>query len=1016
MTDATPGNFRVLAESLERHRHCIPGNAMHRSILAFIGLACAACVHAASPLESHFAPDPKQPVDAWYGEQIARYTTDPAFNTQLTRYLPASSTVPTPAKALGDIAGAPDMLPRLQTVHDYFRSLEASSPRVKVFGIGRSEEGREMIAVAIADEKLLADREANGERLAQLADPRRIGLDDARANALIGQSVPVYYITGTIHSTETGTPTSLMELAYRLTVDEAPYIQAIRSKVITLITPIVETDGWERKVDVYNWHRAHPDQQFPPLLYWGHYVAHDNNRDAMLASLALTRNVIDTYTGWHAQVLHDMHESVPFLYDNTVGAGPYNAWVDPLLVGEWQQLGWNNVDTLTRLGLPGVFTHGEFDTWSPGYLMFIAATHNGISRLYETFGNGGADTLERFLDPEEYARTWFRPNPPRAQVLWSQRNNNNYSQSAMLTALDYFAGNQQQFLRNFWLKSKRSISKASESGPAAYVLSADDPRRSAQRKLLEVLHRQKAEVHRLDAALTIQVPAAGTSDDDDDNEDHADDGTADKAVLRTFPAGSHVVRMDQPYSRIADVLLDRQYWAPDDPQKHPYDDTGWSLGDQFGVDVVRVTDVSLLEAPMSLLSWPLDASPAPLGGSVRVVVNPAAAELASLAYARKGTAIDIATESFEVDARKLAAGSLLVRDADGAFDAAAARLGLEVLAPARLPDVPSRRLRLPRVAVLHSWLNTQTEGWWRMALDELGIPYTYISTQDVARNSDLRKHYDVILFGPVGVGDSRLFIDGRPMYGNAMPWKKSALTPNLGLIDSTEDIRPGLGGSGVDHLKRFVHEGGLLVTSMDTAQLAIDIGLAPGVFVAEPGNLRIAGTLVRAQATESASPVTWGYPSPFTVYSADGMAFTLSSQVDGDDGIPRAGEYKRPTGRGGPHEHDMPQGAGYAEPPELPDAKPWQALALNAEQERNNQFLIPPEQRPRALLRFADADELLVSGLLDHADALAERAAVVDARLGKGHVLLFGINPMWRAATLGSYPLVTNAILNFDSL
>src|SRR5690606_37213378 len=330
--------------------------------------------------------------------------------------------------------------------------------------------------------------------------------------------------------------------------------------------------------------------------------------------------------------------------------------------------------------------------------------------------------------------------------------------------------------------------------------------------------------------------------------------------------------------------------------------------------------------------------------------------------------------------------------------------------------VSTRRLRLPRVAILHSWLNTQTEGWWRMALDGLGIPHAYISTQDVARDGDLRKRYDVILFGPVGVGDSRLFVDGRPMYGNPMPWKKSELTPNLGLIDSTDDIRPGLGGSGVDNLKRFVREGGVLVTSMDTAELAIDIGLDPGVFVADTADVRIAGTLVRAQTTESPSPVTWGYQSPFAVYSASGMAFTLSSQVDGDEGIPTARKHERPTGRGGPDDIDTPQGAGYPTPPELPDAKPWQALALNAEQQRNNHFLIPEDQRPRALLRFSDEDDLLVSGLLDNAGNLAGRAALVDARLGKGHVLLFAINPMWRAATLGSYPLVTNAILNFDAL
>ncbi|HEX7130770.1 MAG TPA: M14 family zinc carboxypeptidase, partial [Rhodanobacteraceae bacterium] len=364
----------------------------------------AVCGAASAQTDNTYARDPQQPVDQAYTAKIAKYTTDPSFNSPLTDYLPGSSTVPTPEKVLGDIAGAPNMLPYAEDVYRYFRMLAAASPRVKVFSIGRTEEGREMIAVAIADESLMKDLDANEARLAQLADPRKLGMDDAKAAALIGQTTPVYYITGTIHSTETGAPTALMELAYRLAVDDAPYIRYIRKHVITLITPVVEVDGRDRMVDLYRWHRAHPDEQYPHLVYWGHYVAHDNNRDAMGVTLDLTRNVLDTYVDWHAQVLHDLHESVPFLYDNTVGDGPYNAWIDPILTGEWQQIGWNNVEQLGKFGMPGVFTHGDFDTWSPGYLMFIAAMHNGISRLYETFGNGGADTQERILAPDEYAR------------------------------------------------------------------------------------------------------------------------------------------------------------------------------------------------------------------------------------------------------------------------------------------------------------------------------------------------------------------------------------------------------------------------------------------------------------------------------------------------------------------------------------------------------------------------------------------------------------------------------------
>src|ERR1035437_8388109 len=303
-----------------------------------------AAPNAAAPsLNINYARDPNQALDQNYTDHIRKYTTDPSFISPLVDYLPASKSVPTPAKVLGDVSGAPDMLPYAEDVYKYFRMLESSSPRVKVFTIGHTEEGREMIAAAIADPELVAAQKENNARLAKLADPRTIGFDDTKARELIDKSYPVYYIIGTIHSPETGAPTALMELAYRLAVDDAPYIKYIRSHMIVLITPVVEVDGRDRMVDVYKWHKANPGKDWPHLLYWGHYVAHDNNRDAMGMTLDLTRNVLDTYLGWHAQVLHDLHESVPFLYDNTVGDGPYNAWVDPTLADEWAELGWNNV-------------------------------------------------------------------------------------------------------------------------------------------------------------------------------------------------------------------------------------------------------------------------------------------------------------------------------------------------------------------------------------------------------------------------------------------------------------------------------------------------------------------------------------------------------------------------------------------------------------------------------------------------------------------------------------------------
>ena len=131
---------------------------------------------------------------------------------------------------------------------------------MKVFSIGKTEEGREMIAVAVASERLLASLDENRARLAKLADPRTIQMDDAEAEKLVAASTPIYYITGTIHSPETGAPTALMELAYRLAVDESAYIKAIRDNVITLITPVVEVDGRDRMVDIYRWHLREPRQ------------------------------------------------------------------------------------------------------------------------------------------------------------------------------------------------------------------------------------------------------------------------------------------------------------------------------------------------------------------------------------------------------------------------------------------------------------------------------------------------------------------------------------------------------------------------------------------------------------------------------------------------------------------------------------------------------------------------------------------------------------------------------------
>ncbi len=799
-----------------------------------------------------------------------------------------------------------------------------------------------------------------------------------------------------------------MELAYRLAVDESPYIKNIRDHMVTLITPIVEVDGRDRQVDLFKWHMAHPESTWPSLLYWGHYVAHDNNRDAMGMTLKLSQNVLNTFVDWKAQLIHDLHESVPYLYDNTIGDGPFNAWIDPLLTNEWQMIGWNNVQEMTRMGMPGVFAFGNFDTWSPGYLMFMAATHNGISRLYETFGNGGsAETLERTLGPTETSRTWFRQNPPLPKVKWSLRNNNNYEQTGVLVSLSYIADNRQLILRNFYEKSKRSVLKAKTEGPGAYVLSSADPRLGAQADLLRVLQKQHVEISRATEAFTVAV--AGKK------------GDTTAAKTRSFPAGSYVIRMDQPYSRIADALLDYQYWSPDDPQKNPYDDTGWTFPEGYAVQSVRVTDAKVLDVPMTRVTGEIKSPGGVTGtGTVFAVNHNGDNALATLRYRLKQADFQAAEAPFEAAGKKFNRGSFLIRGVAAAdLDRAAKDLGVAVTALAEAPTVKTHPLRAARVAIMHTWLGTQVEGWWRQAFDFLSLPYDYISTQDVAATADLSSRWDVILFPPAG-GSVQSIVTGLPMWRNPMPWKNTPETPNIGTWAQTDDIRPGLGWQGLANLDKFVRQGGVLIGAANTAEFAVQFGLANGVS-ANNTTGRVVGTLLRSRIVDQESPIVYGIIDSLSVISEDGSTFSVGNQLGGR-GFRRFGDggATRATGRGQADEADIVQGRPALDPkfeaPPPPKVEPWQMTPLTGDQLRNPTTVIPPAQRPRVALRFTEQKDLLVSGLLGGGGDIAQRPIVVDAPLDRGHVVLFSFNPIYRGGTIGSYFLVFNTILNFDNL
>jgi hypothetical protein len=327
---------------------------------------------------------------------------------------------------------------------------------------------------------------------------------------------------------------------------------------------------------------------------------------------------------------------------------------------------------------------------------------------------------------------------------------------------------------------------------------------------------------------------------------------------------------------------------------------------------------------------------------------------------------------FTTDGVKYPAGTFVIDNPSSQMRDEIAGLGLNAVSTGNPITVGKRAIGLPRIALLHSWIETQNEGWVRYAFDQMGIPYTYISEQNLKRAGSLDR-FDVVVYPHVSANPINL-VNGRPMIGPPIPWKKSAETPNLGKWDETDDIRPGMGLDGLAALKGFVERGGLLITSGATSRLPVQMGFNASVNEFTPARLNARGGIFRVQpvATSKESPILYGYESTsFPVYFSQSPIFTVTPRdtLGGTEGVDPAIEAAREN------------------------------------------------MRAKVILKFHEkVDSLLVSGLLANGDELNNKAAVVDAPVGKGHVVLFGIRPLWRWESQGSFALVLNAIANWNHL
>ena len=254
-----------------------------------------------------------------------------------------------------------------------------------------------------------------------------------------------------------------------------------------------------------------------------------------------------------------------------------------------------------------------------------------------------------------------------------------------------------------------------------------------------------------------------------------------------------------------------------------------------------------------------------------------------------------------------------------------------------------------------------------------------------------------------------------------IPWKASDKYPNLGGPDQADDIRGGIGYEGMAHLRAFAEAGGLIVAAPAAANLVVQAGLVDAVDVQQGRTLRAQGGVYRANVTDAGSPIAYGYDDTLPVYFSQAPLFIAGLRTimggGGRGGAPGGDTSGRPSGRGGPKEADIPQGRPYVAAPELP--KPPEKLAdIPEEQLIFMRHLLPSsdDRLPRVVLKFANKDDLWISGMLENGQELADHPAVIDCPVGKGHIVLFANNPMWRYETHGSHALVFNAILHWDHL
>jgi hypothetical protein len=455
--------------------------------------------------------------------------------------------------------------------------------------------------------------------------------------------------------------------------------------------------------------------------------------------------------------------------------------------------------------------------------------------------------------------------------------------------------------------------------------------------------------------------------------------------------GDYAVLLNQPYSKLAvDLLTEQKY--PQDAKFPPYDAIAWTLGYMYGVEVAAVDSLAFEVDELSLITDLITYDGSVSGDGDTFALNyEAESSVISALYdaaenIRRFKAVVLEKETVLGD-DTLAVGSLLMSglNSDRANEFAG-KHGLDLISGDFDMD-EGREISLPKVAVYHSWYDTQAEGWVRYTLDQKGIPYTSIDKDDL-KAGNLKRKFDVILI-PHQRGDASSFVNGFDDSFGPIAFNKTDETPAFGTPDASDDITGGPGFDGIANLKAFVENGGVLVPLANSSRMIADLGIAPKVSAFNPSGLFHPGSIVTVKKKAASSPILFGYPETFHVFKGNGQLLNTNRR-DRDMKVLQFGTT--------PLSDEKPYtGETWGEP--LDDA-----MAESNATEMNKET---KKEKTPTYVR---------SGMVRNQQAIIGHAAIMNAPVGDGNVVFFTFNPLNRFLNHHDSGMLWNVLINWNAL